>query len=80
MTFFKKEHSLFTWDGVDGFKIYESFSDSDKLLKIWFSLFKMFKKEDLNSENSRFAITRVIVLESSYLFLTEGMYTSGYIT
>jgi hypothetical protein len=29
---------------------------------------------------SRFAITRVIVLESSYLFLTEGMYTSGYIT
>jgi hypothetical protein len=25
-------------------------------------------------------ITRVIVLESSYLFLTEGMYTSGYIT
>ena len=36
--------------GVDGFKIYESFSDSDKLLKIWFSLFKMFKKEDLNSE------------------------------
>ena len=31
--FFKKEPSLFTWDGVDGFKIYESFSDSDKLLK-----------------------------------------------
>jgi hypothetical protein len=29
---------------------------------------------------SRFAITRVIVLESSYLFLTEGMFTSGYIT
>ena len=29
---------------------------------------------------SRFAITRVIVLESSYLFLTDGMYTSGYIT
>ena len=29
---------------------------------------------------SRFAITRVIVLESSYLFLAEGMYTSGYIT
>jgi hypothetical protein len=29
---------------------------------------------------SRFAITRVIVLESSFLFLTEGMYTSGYIT
>ena len=29
---------------------------------------------------SRFAITRVIVLESSYLFLTEGMYISGYIT
>jgi hypothetical protein len=29
---------------------------------------------------SWFAITRVIVLESSYLFLTEGMYTSGYIT
>jgi hypothetical protein len=27
-----------------------------------------------------FAITRVIVLASSYLFLTEGMYTSGYIT
>ena len=25
-------------------------------------------------------ITRVIVLASSYLFLTEGMYTSGYIT
>jgi hypothetical protein len=36
--FFKKEPSLFTWDGVDGFKIYESFSDSDKLLQIWFSL------------------------------------------
>ena len=50
MTFFKKkEPSLFTWDGVDGFKIYESFFDSDKLsLKIWFSLFKMFRKEDLN--------------------------------
>ena len=30
-------------------------------------------------EYSRFAITRVIVHESSYLFLTEGMYTSGYI-
>ena len=29
---------------------------------------------------SRFAITRVIVLESGYLFLIEGMYTSGYIT
>ena len=29
---------------------------------------------------SRFAITRVIVLESSYRFLTEDMYTSGYIT
>jgi hypothetical protein len=28
----------------------------------------------------RFAITRVIVLASSHLFLTEGMYTSGYIT
>jgi hypothetical protein len=41
--FFKKEPSLYTWDGVDGFKIYESFSDSDKLLKNWFS-FKMFKK------------------------------------
>ena len=48
--FFKQEPSLFTWDGVEGFKIYESFSDSDKLLKIWFSLFKMFKKEDFNSE------------------------------
>jgi hypothetical protein len=24
--FFKKEPSLFTWDGVDGFNIYESFS------------------------------------------------------
>jgi hypothetical protein len=48
MTFLKKEPSLLTWDGVDGFKIYESFSDSDKLLKIWFSLFKMFKKEDLS--------------------------------
>jgi transposase-like protein len=48
--FFKKEPSLFTWDGVEGFKIYDSFSDSDKLLKIWFSLFKMFKKEDFNSE------------------------------
>jgi hypothetical protein len=31
---FKKEPSLFTLDGVDGFKIYESFSDSDELLKI----------------------------------------------
>jgi hypothetical protein len=50
MTFFFEGTQLFTWDGVDGFKIYESFSDSDKLLKIWFSLFKMFKKEDLNSE------------------------------
>ena len=29
---------------------------------------------------SRFAITRVIVLESSYLFLTEGMHNFGYIT
>jgi len=29
---------------------------------------------------SRFTITTVIVLESSYLFLTEGMFTSGYIT
>ena len=29
---------------------------------------------------SRFAITRVIVLASSYLFLTEGMYTSSYIS
>ena len=48
MTFLKKEPSLITWDGVDGFEIYESFSDSDKLLKIWFSLFKMFKKEDLS--------------------------------
>jgi hypothetical protein len=48
--FFIKEPSLFTWDDVDGFKIYEHFSDSDKLLKIWFSLFKMFKKEDINSE------------------------------
>jgi hypothetical protein len=35
MTFFViKEPSLFTGDGVDGFKIYESFFDSDKLLKI----------------------------------------------
>ena len=31
MTFFKKEPSLFTWDGVEGFKIYAGFSDSDKL-------------------------------------------------
>jgi hypothetical protein len=31
----------------------------------------------LTAANSRFAITRVIVLESSHLFLTEGMYTSG---
>jgi hypothetical protein len=48
MTFLKKEPSLLIWDSVDGFKIYESFSDSDKLLKIWFSLFKIFKKEDLS--------------------------------
>ena len=34
----------------------------------------------LSYSYSRFAITRVIVLESSYLFLTEGMYTYGYIT
>jgi hypothetical protein len=31
MTFLKKEPSLFTWDGVEVFKIYEGFSDSDKL-------------------------------------------------
>ena len=30
--------------------------------------------------DSRFAITRVIVLESNYLFLTEGMHNFGYIT
>jgi hypothetical protein len=33
--FFKKEPSLFTWDEL---KIYESFSDSDKLLQFWCSL------------------------------------------
>ena len=38
------------------------------------------EKNEIDDVNSRFAITRVIVLESSYLSLTEGMYTSGYIT
>ena len=33
-----------------GLKYMKVFYDSDKLLKIRFSLFKMFKKEDLNSE------------------------------
>ena len=47
------EPSLFTWDGVDGFKIYESFSDSDKLLKILFSLFKMFKKKKIINKKKK---------------------------
>ena len=50
------EPSLFTWDGVDGIKIYESFSDSDKLLKIWFSLFKMFKKKKIIKKNKNYII------------------------
>jgi hypothetical protein len=71
MTFFlKKEPSLFTWDDVDGIKIYESFSDSDKLLKIWFSLFRMFK----NRWWGKFH------LQSFYLVITDKIQLILYIT
>ena len=51
MTFFLKRNPVYLLEMVlMGLKYMKVFYDSDKLLKIRFSLFKMFKKEDLNSE------------------------------
>jgi hypothetical protein len=51
MTFFLKRNPVYLLEMVlMCLKYMKVFYDSDKLLKIRFSLFKMFKKEDLNSE------------------------------
>jgi hypothetical protein len=54
--FFKKEPSLFTWDGVDGFKIYECFFNSDTELQIccvfaFFTLWKRVKTHVLSDQS-----------------------------
>ena len=50
------------------------------IVKKYVPRFANCKTVSMCEDYSQFAITRVIVLESSYLFLTEGMYISGYIT